>query len=131
MPYISLYNRRVQVKDLPNMKLKAFYKIKINNRDTKTVQPGLLLHMKDTMIALSLISKDFMVENKEKFTRGNVIPALSKSAFYFWKYGGTKIEKMNIPFDPHEKKWTSKFYEASDDMKLLRTTTIDDKEYLC
>ena len=129
-PQLLIYSRKIIKDDLPDAKVKAFYKVRVHNQEKKKIDKAILLHLKDTLVAISLESRDFKHELKKKVTKFNCIAMRDESAIFFWEDNGSKVEKLKIPIDPLSSKKFIKVYEANEDMRLLKTTVIDGEEYL-
>ena len=129
-PELTIYSRKIMKDDLPDAKVKAFYKIRLHNQEKKKIDKAILLHLKDTLVAVSLESRDLRHELKKKVTKFNCIALRDESAIFFWEDNGSKVEKLKIPIDPSSPKKFIKVYEANEDMRLLKTTVIDGEEYL-
>lgn len=100
---LVLSKRRVEKVELPNGKVKAFYNIRVHNYNRKSIDDGIMLHFKDSLIILSLISKSIKYEIKKTAKKANVITLKDNSAIFFWEDKGDKLEMMRIPYDPLSK----------------------------
>ena len=61
-PSIKLYNRLISKDEIPNSQVKAFYWIRIHNQEKKTLDTAILLHLKESLVALSLNSRQIKYE---------------------------------------------------------------------
>jgi hypothetical protein len=59
-----------------------------------------------------------------------VVELKSHGALFFWDYNGDKIEMMKLPYNPNNQKAIVKVYEADEDLKMVKSTIIEGKEYL-
>lgn len=129
-PIMTLHSRRILKDEIPDKKVKAFYRIRMHNQEKKKIEDAVLLHLKDTLVALSLESRQVKHEFSKKVSKPNVVPLRDNSAIFFWEDNGPKIEKMKLPLDPSNPKLFQKVYEANEDMRLVKTTFIEGVEYL-
>lgn len=125
-----MYKRRIQKSELPNAKVKAFYKIRMQNHQRKMIEEAVLIHFKDSFVAISLESRDIKSEIQKAVSKANVIPLRDKSAIFFWEDKGDKIEMLKLPYDPTSAKALQKVYEADDELKFVKSTMIENEEYL-
>lgn len=127
---LNIYQRHIMKDEIPDKKVKAFYRIRMHNQEKKKIEEAILLHLKDTLVALSLESRQIKFEFKKKVSKPNVVPLRDKSAIFFWEDNGSKIEKLKLPLDPSNSKLFQKVYEPNEDIRLVKTTFIDGEEYL-
>jgi hypothetical protein len=116
--------------EIPDRKVKAFYRIRMHNQEKKKIEEAIMLHLKDTLISLSLESRNIKHEFKKKANKTNIIALKDKSAIFVWEDNGSKIEKLKLPLDPSNSKAFQKVYEANEDMRLCKSTFIEGEEYI-
>lgn len=127
---LVLSKRRITKAELPGGKIKAFYNIRVHNYESKNIDDGIMLHFKDTLIILSMMSRSIKNEIKKTVSKSNVVTLRNNSAIFFWEDKGDKLEMMKIPYDPKSEKALQKVYEADESLLLVKTTIIDGEEYL-
>lgn len=127
---MNIYNRKIMKDEIPDSKVKGFYRIRMHNQEKKKIEEAILLHLKSSLVALSLESRQIKHEFKKVVSKANVVPLRDKSAIFFWDDNGSKIEKIKIPLDPSNTKLFQKVYEANEDMRMVKTTFIEGEEYL-
>ena len=127
----SYYQRKIYTNQIPNSKLKGFYKIRMQNQEKKKIEESVLLHMKNCFVGCSLESSFITSEYQRQLSKNNVIYLKDRSSLIFWDNTSTKIERIKIPFDPSNSKWFYKSYEALENVKLWKSTFINQVEHIC
>jgi hypothetical protein len=127
---LTIQKRRIMKNELPDGKVKSFYRIRMHNQETKQIEDAVIIHLKNLMVALSLESKSIKHEIKQKVQKYNVIYMKEAEAMFFWKDKGDKLEMLKLPFDPNSSKSIQKVYEADEDIRYARLTMIDNIEYI-
>ena len=86
--------------------------------------------MNSNFVCYSLTSSYSSSEYKKKLLEYNAVMIKDRSAIYFWDFNQTKIEKLAIPIDASNSQLFQKIYEANNNIWTLKSTFIDDEEYL-
>lgn len=128
--YYQLYTREISKDEFPLEKIRAFYKVRVNNKTSKKVEEGALIHLPTKLISISLESKNYKVEIKKKLSKSNVVALRDNSAIYFWENQGLNIERLTMPINSQDSQFLQSVYDPSETLKMLKTTIIDNTEYL-
>ena len=86
--------------------------------------------MNSNFVCYSLTSSYSTSEYKKKLLEYNAVMTKDSSAIYFWDFNQTKIEKLAIPIDASNSQLFQKIYEANNNIWTMKSTFIDDEEYL-
>lgn len=122
--------REILKSEIPFQKIKGYYRITLQNPETKSIEKAIMLHQKRSLVILSLENKGTNYEIKKKVDKANVVFMVQKNVIIFWDNKGDKIELMKLPYDPTSTKSISKVYEADEDIRYCKLTHIEGKEYL-
>ena len=122
--------RQIEKSEIPSDKIKGYYRITLQNPDTKSIEKAIMLHQKNSLVILSLESKGTNYEIKKKLNKTNVVFMQKTNALVFWQNKGDTIEIMKIPYDPTSSKNIVKVYEADEEIRYCKQTLINGKEYL-
>ena len=128
--YYQLYTREISKEEFPQEKVRAFYKVRVNNKTSKKVEEGALIHLPTKLIAISLESKDYKAEIKKKLSKSNVVALRDNSAIYFWDDQGLRIERLVMPINSQNSQFLQSIFDPSETLKMLKTTMIGNTEYL-
>ncbi|CAI2381450.1 unnamed protein product [Moneuplotes crassus] len=122
--------RQINKSEIVPEKIKGFYRITLQNPETKSIENAVMLHQKDSLAILSLESKGIKYEINKKVKKTNVIFMQKTNVIIFWDDKGDKLELMRIPYDPTSAKSIIKVYEADEDIRYCKQTMINGVEYL-
>ena len=111
-------------------RVKTFYKVRVINKANKKVEDGILVHLPNRLLSISLESNEGKFEIKKKVRKSNVVALKDNSSIYIWESEGLRIDKIKIPINPLESSSLQSAYEPSENIKLLKSTTIGRDEYL-
>jgi hypothetical protein len=127
---LTVQKRKILKTELPQGKIKAYYRIKLQNQETKQLEDAVMIHLKNSFTVLSLETKSVKYEIKKRCTKNNVVHMKESDCIIMWQNRGDKLEMMKLPYDPNSAKAIQKVYEADEDMRYAKVTYIDGKEYL-
>lgn len=127
---LTVQKRKILKTELPQGKIKAYYRIKLQNQETKQLEDAVMIHLKNSFTVLSLETKSVKYEIKKRCTKNNVVYMKESECIIMWEDKGDKLEMMKLPYDPNSAKAFQKVYEADEDLRYVRLTKIDGKECL-
>jgi len=122
--------RRIKKDEYLGGKIKGFYRIKLQNPETKSVENAVMLHLKKTLVILSLEYSNIKYEVKKNVNKANVIFMQKTNAIIFWADKGDKLEMMKLPYDPNSPKSIVKVFEADEEIRYCKLTHIEGREYI-
>lgn len=124
------FKRKFNKNELLNQSVKSYNRIRVQNAQRKKIEEAVLFHLNNSLILLSLESRDFKHEIQRSFKERNIVWLTDNSAIYLWDDNGDKIEMLKSGFDPSSSNYLIKVFEADEDIRLVKSTIIDGIEYL-
>ena len=124
------YRRKFSKDEFSNQKILSYNIFRVQNSKNKKVEKSIMFHLQDSLLFLSLESRDFKHQIQRTLKERNIVWNKDNTAIYLWNDNGDCIEKLKECFDPNTSNYLLRVYEADEDIRQAKLTIIDEIEYL-